>query len=75
MRFARSRTAYLDSLQENAYAMYVVHYVFVSWLQYALLPARLSAVAKGSIVFLGTTALSWAASAALRRVPAIARVI
>jgi hypothetical protein len=39
--------------------MYLIHYAFVSWLQYTLLRAALPAVAKGSIVFLGTVLLSW----------------
>lgn len=75
VRFAHVRTKVRDSLRDNAYAMYVIHYPFVSWLQYALLPSGLSALAKGSLVFLGTAALTWAASATLRRVPAIARVL
>ena len=31
----------------NAYGMYLVHYAFVSWLQYALLPASLPGFVKG----------------------------
>ena len=75
VRFARTRRKMFDSLSDNAYGMYLVHYAFVSWLQYALLKAALPAIAKGSIVFLGTVALSWATVAALRRIPAITRVI
>jgi surface polysaccharide O-acyltransferase-like enzyme len=55
--------------------MYLVHIVFVTWLQYVLLRAQMSPVAKGLIVFLGTLELSWGAVAALRRLPAVARVI
>jgi hypothetical protein len=43
--------------------------------QYALLKTSLPAIAKGSLVFLGTLALSWFVTAALRRIPAIGRVI
>jgi peptidoglycan/LPS O-acetylase OafA/YrhL len=75
IRFARTRVALFDSLRDNAYGMYLVHYAFASWLQYALLGASLPGVAKGSIVFLGTVMLSWGATAMLRRVPAIGRVI
>jgi len=75
LRFARSRMALFDSLRDNAYGIYLLHYAFVSWLQYALLGAALNAVAKGSIVFLGAVALSWATSALLRRIPGLARVI
>jgi surface polysaccharide O-acyltransferase-like enzyme len=75
VRFARIRSPILDSLKVNAYGMYLIHYVFVVWLQYALLPAELPAVLKGGLVFAGTLALSWSATAALRRLPAIAQLI
>jgi peptidoglycan/LPS O-acetylase OafA/YrhL len=74
-RFATRRVAVFDSLTENAYGMYLIHYAFVSWLQYALLPSAMPAIAKGTLVFLGTVLLSWASVAALRRIPAVARVI
>jgi len=59
LRFGYARSKLTDSLSENAYAIYLVHYVFVVWLQYALLGARLPAVAKGVLVFTGTLLLSW----------------
>ncbi len=74
-RFAARRLCMLDSLRDNAYGIYLVHYVFVSWLQYALLKAALPAPTKGLFVFLGALALSWITVAALRRIPAIARLI
>jgi surface polysaccharide O-acyltransferase-like enzyme len=69
LHFSRKRSRALDSLSHNAYGMYLVHYVFVVWLQYALLNAPLFAIAKASIVFGGTLALSWAVSAALWHLP------
>ncbi len=75
VRFARRRTRIWDSLTANAYGIYLVHYAFVSWLQYALLNTKLPAVAKGSMVLIGAVVLSWSVIAALRRVPAVARVI
>ena len=74
-RFATRRRVVFDSLTDNAYGMYLIHYAFVSWLQYALLPASLSGFVKGVLVTLGTIILSWGATAALRRIPAVARVI
>ena len=74
-RFATKRRAVFDSLTDNAYGMYLIHYAFVSWLQYALLPASLSGFVKGVLVTLGTIILSWGTTAALRRLPALARVI
>lgn len=61
--------------QRKLYAIYLLHYMFVSWLQYTLLPASLPGYAKFTIVFCGALSLSWLASAALRRIPAIARVV
>jgi peptidoglycan/LPS O-acetylase OafA/YrhL len=60
-------TRALHSLRDNAYGMYVLHYVLVSWLQYALLDAALSGLAKAILVFTGTLVLSWLTTATLRR--------
>ena len=64
LRFATERTRALDSLSANAYGMYLVHYVFVVWLQFALLDAALFAFGKAAIVFGGTLLLSWGICAA-----------
>ena len=74
-RFATRRVAAFDSLTENAYGMYLIHYAFVSWLQLALLRIAMPGLAKGALVTLATIALSWATTSALRRIPAVARVI
>lgn len=70
LRFSRRRSPILDSLSANAYGMYLVHYVFVVWLQYALLPYDLGAPVKALLVFAGTFALSWPASAVINRLVA-----
>ncbi|MGA2652866.1 MAG: acyltransferase [Terracidiphilus sp.] len=75
LRFAQTRSSVCDSLAANSYAIYLIHYVFVIWLQYALLPASIPGVAKFLIVFSGALFLSWATSATLRRIPAVARII
>jgi peptidoglycan/LPS O-acetylase OafA/YrhL len=67
LRFAAGRRAWLDSLKQNAYGIYLVHYAFVIWLQYALLTAALPAVVKAAVVFCVTAALSWGAAEAWRR--------
>jgi glucan biosynthesis protein C len=61
LRFSRMRSRILDSLSVNAYGIYLVHYVFTVWLQYALMPAGLPAVAKAALVFIGSVAFSWPA--------------
>jgi glucans biosynthesis protein C len=69
LHFTRNRSRVLESLSRNAYGMYLIHYVFVVWLQYALLNAPLFAFAKAAIVFGATLVLSWIGAAALRRLP------
>jgi hypothetical protein len=64
LRFAAERTRILDSLSVNAYSMYLLHYIFIVWLQYALLSFGLFAIGKAAIVFGGTLALTWAAAVA-----------
>jgi len=72
LRFARGRTRAFDSLSANAYGMYLVHYVFAVWLQYALLDAALFAIGKAAIVFGGTLITSWAISA--RALPLVSQL-
>lgn len=75
LRFAARRLPVLDALKRDAYGMYLVHYVFVVWLQYALLAAGLLAIVKGAMVFGGTLLLSWGTVAAIRRIGPLAQVI
>ena len=75
VRFLRWRAGVFDSLARNAYRMYVVHYTFVPWIQFALLPARLGGLQKGLIVFCTVVMASWATTALLRRIPAVAKIL
>jgi surface polysaccharide O-acyltransferase-like enzyme len=75
LRVTRRHRPMLDSLADNAYGIYFVHYFFVLWLQYLLLGAALFAIAKGAIVFVGALALSWATTVAVCRIPIGARVM
>jgi len=75
VRFARRRVPILDSLSANSYGIYLIHYLVVIWLQYAVLRIDLPAVAKAAIVFFGGLALCWGSIAALRRIRAVASVI
>ena len=64
LRFATQRHWALDSLSTHAYNMYLNHYVFMVWLQFAVLGLALSAIGKAAIVFCGTFVLSWALAVA-----------
>jgi len=75
VRFANMRAPLLDSLGRNAYGIYLVHFGFVLWLQYALLQAALPAAAKVAAVISAALIASWITIAALRRIPLVARVM
>jgi glucan biosynthesis protein C len=75
LRFAAKPSRLLDGLSANAYGLYLVHYNFVVWLQYALLTAALFAVVKAALVFAGTLALSAMTILAVRRIPFGAQLI
>jgi glucans biosynthesis protein C len=75
LRFVERRSAVLESAAENSYGMYLVHYVFVVWLQYAMLGTALPAIVKGVLVFAGVVALSWATTSLMQRVPIGYRLI
>jgi len=75
LRFAAARSRLLGSLGANAYGLYLLHYVFVVWLQFALLALPLFALVKAPIVFAGTLLLTWTVNAALVRHALGARLI
>jgi hypothetical protein len=75
LRFISRRLPSLAGLRDSAYGMYLVHYLFVVWLQFALLGMALPAVIKGLVVFGGTLFLSWGTVAALRRLPSVGQII
>jgi len=75
LRFAKSSLRLLDALRPSAYGIYLVHYIFIIWLQYAVYDPPLPAFAKVAIVFTGTLSLSWALTVLLRRIPLVARMI
>jgi glucans biosynthesis protein C len=75
LRFATGQLPALTGLKRDAFGVYLVHYVFVVWLQYFLLGAALLAAVKGLIVFGGTLLLSWGAIAIIRRISAARRIV
>ncbi|MDB5631623.1 MAG: hypothetical protein JWR49_478 [Tardiphaga sp.] len=75
LRFGQGDKSIFDPVRDDAYGNYVVHYIFVLWLQYALLDAPLTAIPKALIVFVGTLALSWGVTVGLRKIPGAKRVL
>lgn len=75
LRFARQPRRTFDSLFENCYGIYVIHYGVVGWLSYALLEVQIPAAAKWLTISTTSLALCWGAVAAIRRIPGVARVL
>jgi surface polysaccharide O-acyltransferase-like enzyme len=65
----------LDFLSDNAFGLYLIHYVFVVWLQYMLLGVAAFAIIKALIVFGGTLILSYVTVATIRRVVAVVKLV
>jgi hypothetical protein len=75
LRFGATRSRIFDSLANNAFGIYLLHYAPLVWLQYSLLGVALFAIAKAAIVFGGSLLLAWAATIALRIIPFGSRLI
>jgi peptidoglycan/LPS O-acetylase OafA/YrhL len=75
LRLSQTRLRLLDAMQPSAYGIYLLHYVFIIWLQYAVYDLPFPAVVKFAIVFAGTLSISWALTVLLRKVPLLARMI
>jgi len=75
LRVFRKPIRILDSLSRNGYGIYLIHYLVIVWLQYAVLRTSLHVGWKFAIVFCGGVALCWAATAALRRSSWVRKVI
>ena len=75
LRFKQSGWSMLDPMQGDAYGIFLVHYPIVLWLQYWLFDFDLPAIVKAAVAFMLTVALSWAATAALRKIPGATRVL
>ena len=75
LRFAQSRLALLDAMKPQAYGIFLVHYIFIIYLQYAVFDPPLPAFVKFAIVFIGTLSLSWVTTLLLRKIPVVGRMI
>ena len=73
--FARRRFWVFDTLSDNEYGMYLIDYMFVSWVQFAILGLALPAIGKGLLVFATVLLLSWGTSAAIRGIPVVSRIV
>ena len=75
LAFASSNMKLLDAIRPSAYGIFLTHYIFILWLQYAVYDYSWPAVVKFAVVFFATLALSWAVTWLLRGIPVVARMI
>lgn len=64
-----------DSLSDHAYLIYLLHYPFVIWTQYALLNAPVPAFIKFAIAFAVSLAGSWLLAIQLRKIRIVAKYL
>ena len=75
LRFAKTPLRLLDAMRPSAYGIFLVHYIFIIWLQYVVYDPAWSPFVKFAIVFAGTLAGSWVTVILLRKIPVIRRMI
>jgi fucose 4-O-acetylase-like acetyltransferase len=81
LKFDSRGRSLLDPLQESSFGIFLIHYVPLLWLQYALFGIALApipevtAILKALIVFVLTLAISWAATEALRKLPGATKIL
>lgn len=66
---------WMNSLSENAYLIYLIHYIFVVWIQFLLLQFDLPAFIKFLITFTAALALSWITSHLLRKIEIVKKYL
>jgi glucan biosynthesis protein C len=67
--------SWMNSLSRSAYVMYLVHYVFLTWMQRLMLDQPVHASIKFLFVFLSTTLLSWLTAQAFLRIPKLNTIL
>jgi len=58
-KWVSAGSQWMNSLTDNAYLIYLVHYIFVVWTQFVLLKFNMPAFLKFMITFILSFALSW----------------
>jgi Acyltransferase family len=73
--FAKSSGKWWSSLSENAYLIYLIHYVFLIWIQFFILDFNIPAFIKFTITFVAALCLSWYTSSLLRKIKIIHKYV
>ncbi len=74
-KFFNRRSRSMKSLSDQAYGIFIFHFIIVVWLQYMLYTVDLAASEKFYIVFSFSLSLSWVVTMVLRKIPAIRSVL
>ena len=75
LRLTHASLKLLDAVQPQAYGIYLLHHMFIIWLQYTVYDPAFPAGVKAGIVFVGTLSGSWVLTVLLRKIPVVARMI
>jgi surface polysaccharide O-acyltransferase-like enzyme len=75
LHLARSSLRLLDAMQPSAYGIFLLHYMFIIWMQYFVYDPAFPAGVKAAMVFVVTLSGSWALTVLLRKIPFVARMI
>jgi peptidoglycan/LPS O-acetylase OafA/YrhL len=75
LRLAHSSLRFLDAMRPSAYGIFLLHYIFIIWLQYFVYDPAWPAMIKAAIVFACTLGGSWLLTVWLRKIPFVARMI
>ena len=74
-RFINTEKHWWNSLSENAYLIYIVHFIFILWSQFLLMNFNIPAFFKFLITFTISLSLSWVVSKWLRKIKIIKKYI
>jgi glucans biosynthesis protein C len=74
-KFVKTEKTWLNSLSENAYLIYIIHYVFVIWCQFLLLNVSIPALIKFVVTFIVAISLSWITSSLLRKIRIVGKYL
>ncbi|HKK43942.1 MAG TPA: acyltransferase [Balneolaceae bacterium] len=67
-KLIRTPRSWWNSLSDNAYLIYLIHFIFVIWCQFLLLDYNLPAITKFIITLVVALSLSWWTSYSLRKI-------
>lgn len=74
-KFVHKEKAWLRSLSENAYLIYLIHFVFVVWSQFLLMSIDIPAFIKFVVTFIVAFSLSWMTSNLLRKIKIVKMIL